>query len=89
MATKILHDGREVPANSEDWKLECLARHVLGLGSRAAMQAWLQDFEHGPPGRPIKPPRDSTALRARLNSIRAADKDCRKVTQTVTPLPLE
>ena len=73
-----LHDGREVASDSEDWKLECLARHVLRLPNRAAINGWLLDFSrlHGEAAERI--------LRARLNAVRDGDASGRRVTKNVT-----
>jgi hypothetical protein len=44
-----LVDGQIVTRDAEQWRSECLARHVLQLPSRPARQEWLADFEkkHG------------------------------------------
>lgn len=73
-----LHDGREVASDSEDWKLECLARYVLRRPSRALMNEWLLDF-HKQAGAAAE-----SSLRARMNAIRAADTSGRQVTKPVT-----
>lgn len=69
---KTLHDGREVDSASQDWQLECLARHVLRMPTREQRIAWLEDAERrsGPKGN----------LRARMNAILAADKSRHKAT---------
>lgn len=41
-----LIDGQVVSRDAEEWRHECLARHVLQLPSRAARVEWLADFEH-------------------------------------------
>lgn len=38
-----LIDGTEVASDSEAWKLECLARHILTL-PRPERTAWLADW---------------------------------------------
>ena len=40
-----LHDGRQVPSDSNDWKLECLAHHILSLPSLEVRRAWLCTYE--------------------------------------------
>lgn len=65
-----LHDGREVPSDSAEWQLECLARHVLRQGSRKAMEEWLEKYKG-----------DQGELRARMNAIRDADKTRQLVTK--------
>lgn len=40
-----LVDGREVSSHSQEWKVECLARHVLSLQGVDRRRAWLADFE--------------------------------------------
>ena len=49
MNTRALVDGRIVSTSSEEWRDECLARHVLALASKPDRQAWLAGFEqrHG------------------------------------------
>jgi hypothetical protein len=42
---KTLADGREVESDSQDWRNECLARHVLSLLTLTERRAWLADFE--------------------------------------------
>jgi hypothetical protein len=42
---KTLLDGRRVTNDSAEWRLECLARHVLDLRTLAERRAWLADFE--------------------------------------------
>ena len=44
-----LVDGRVVTRDAEDWRDECLARHVLRLPSLDARREWLADFQkrHG------------------------------------------
>jgi hypothetical protein len=61
-----LHDGRKVDSSSQDWQLECLARHVLRLPTRQDRLAWLADVErrNGHHGN----------LRARMNALLADDK---------------
>ena len=46
---KTLLDGRRVADDSAEWRMECLARHVLALRTLAERRAWLADFEqrHG------------------------------------------
>lgn len=36
-----LHDGTEVDSDSEGWRHECEARHILRLPSLAERRAWL------------------------------------------------
>lgn len=45
-----LIDGRTVMRDAEEWRWECLCRHVLSIKSLSARQAWIFDFEkkHGP-----------------------------------------
>lgn len=38
-----LHDGRQVDSWSEDWRRECLARYLTGVGSRER-EDWLQSL---------------------------------------------
>lgn len=45
MNTVTLHDGTQVPADSEAWRHECEARHIAGLPSRAARTEWLEALE--------------------------------------------
>lgn len=66
--TKTLHDGREVPSESPEWLLECLARHVLAQGSRKAMEDWL-----------LKCRFDTGGLRARMNALREVGKLARQL----------
>ena len=40
-----LIDGRMVSRCAEEWRHECLARHVIGLPNLAARREWLVDFE--------------------------------------------
>lgn len=40
-----LVDGREVPSDSEEWRHECEARHVLNLPNKLARQALLSKIE--------------------------------------------
>jgi hypothetical protein len=40
-----LIDGREVPAESEDWRHECEARAIAALRTLAERRAWLEDLE--------------------------------------------
>jgi len=42
---KTLVDGRQVEADSQEWRFECLARHVLALLTLNERRAWLADFE--------------------------------------------
>lgn len=42
---KTLADGRQVEADSQEWRHECLARHVLSLLTLDERRAWLADFE--------------------------------------------
>lgn len=39
-----LASGQVVTRDAEEWRHECLARHVLALPSKPARQAWLADF---------------------------------------------
>lgn len=41
-----LIDGRMVQSDAEEWRNECLARHVLALPTLDERRAWLADFEH-------------------------------------------
>lgn len=45
-----LVDGRVVTRDAEEWRAECMARHVLALPTLALRRAWIADFEkrHGP-----------------------------------------
>lgn len=49
--TVQLHDGREVPSHSEEWRLECLARAVVRMPTTQDRRVWLEDYErrHGKP----------------------------------------
>ena len=40
-----LIDGQMVSRCAEEWREECLARHVLQLRPLSARQEWLADFE--------------------------------------------
>ena len=40
-----LIDGRMVSRCAEEWREECLARHVLQIRPLTARQEWLADFE--------------------------------------------
>lgn len=40
-----LHDGREVPSDSEEWRLETLARSVVAIKSRDERREWIAAFE--------------------------------------------
>jgi hypothetical protein len=44
-----LVDGRMVARDAEEWRLECLARHVLQLDGKLLRQGWLIEYEriHG------------------------------------------
>lgn len=44
--TVTLIDGREVPSDSEEWRAECEARHILNMPSKADRR----DFVYGPIG---------------------------------------
>ena len=63
-----LHDGREVASDSEEWKMECLAKYVLTLGTRGQMERWLVAFaqRHGAEAKVV------LDLRERMNAIRLA-----------------
>lgn len=39
-----LVSGQIVTRNAEEWRHECLARHVLELPSKAARVEWLEKF---------------------------------------------
>lgn len=39
-----LHDGRQVPNNSEDWRHECEARAILRLPTLGQRRAWLESL---------------------------------------------
>jgi hypothetical protein len=67
---KPLHDGRQVSSDSPEWRLECLARHVLAQRSRKAMEEWLEKCRF-----------DTGELRSRMNAIREADKTRQLVTK--------
>ena len=41
-----LHDGREVAPDSDEWRHECEARHILALPALADRRAWLEAIEH-------------------------------------------
>ncbi len=41
-STVTLHDGRQVLSDSEEWRHECEARHVIGLPNIAARRAYLR-----------------------------------------------
>jgi hypothetical protein len=41
-----LHDGREVPSDSEDWRHETEARYILALPALDDRRAWLEAIEH-------------------------------------------
>lgn len=41
----VLIDGREVASTSPEWRMECLARHVLTLKPLAARQSWLEGYD--------------------------------------------
>lgn len=56
-----LHDGRRVPSDSHEWKLECLARHLMRL-PLDKRRAWLAGFG----------PANEQALLACMNGIRRA-----------------
>lgn len=40
-----LHDGREVASDSEAWRHECEARHILSLPNAEERRAWLERIE--------------------------------------------
>lgn len=40
-----LHDGRTVDSSSEEWRLECEARAVLEMPTRAARRKYLFNVE--------------------------------------------
>ena len=40
-----LLDGREVPADSEEWRHECEARAIAALPTLADRRAWLEGIE--------------------------------------------
>ncbi len=40
-----LHDGREVTADSEEWRHECEARAIAALPTLADRRAWLEGIE--------------------------------------------
>lgn len=40
-----LHDGRQVPAGSEEWRHFCEARHIMGLASADERREWLDAIE--------------------------------------------
>lgn len=40
-----LHDGREVPSDSEEWRHECEARKVMTLPSVDARRDWIESVE--------------------------------------------
>lgn len=44
-----LHDGRAVPSDHDDWKVECLARHVLAMPGLRRRREFLEaiEKEHG------------------------------------------
>lgn len=44
-ATVQLADGRHVATDSAEFKVECLARHVLRLRTLDERRAWIADFE--------------------------------------------
>lgn len=48
-----LADGREVPSDSQEWKDECEARHILNMGTKAARIELLNQIEkkRGPDAR--------------------------------------
>ena len=50
VASVTLLDGTTADSSSPEWKLNCLARHVLALPGLDQRRAWLADFEkrHGP-----------------------------------------
>jgi hypothetical protein len=63
-----LIDGKLVASDAEEWRAECLARHVLGLPSLDLRRAWLADFErrHGAA--------DATSLMEAMQRVHAAKK---------------
>lgn len=40
-----LHDGRQVHTNSEEWRHECEARHIMSLPNADARRDWLDKIE--------------------------------------------
>jgi hypothetical protein len=44
MTTVTLHDGREVPSDSEEWRCECEAKAALRL-DLSSRRAYLEDIE--------------------------------------------
>lgn len=69
-----LVDGTVVSSDSVEWRIECLARHVLALGSRKAIDDWLAAFAAKHP----RTPEAEGNLRARMNAIRAVTRAVRK-----------
>lgn len=65
-STRLI-DGREVSTWSAEWRLECLARHVLRhpFGFR---RPWLDDFERRN-GKPI-----TDELKSTMNTIHGAQR---------------
>lgn len=70
-----LHTGLEVATDSDDWRLECLAMHLLRTCTTDELVAYLQAAE-------AKGGRRLAGLRERLTSIKAAQRAQRQADTT-------
>jgi len=61
-----LHDGRQVDSGSEDWRRECLARHLLTLAP-PERDDWLSGW----------PEEAATEMRLLMRAMRAPDRAAR------------
>jgi hypothetical protein len=63
----VLIDGTEVPGDSREWAMECLARWVLKLKPIERRREWLDDFQRRDPELGIE-------LRDTITAVHAAKK---------------